>query len=224
MGSPDNTVLLGFSYLTRAHTFNPKDHLDYYQLLGLDRRATDLQIRDAWRSAMRRNHPDLGINPIDIAQRTAVSARLNLAYQTLSTRRDIYDFDLAAAERPKYDSAAYAQPEPEQEPEAKPAAARPANAPRAASAATTSVEPSQSPLQWLIFSPAGQWTVLALGVLFAALAGYATNHMALAVNTYLSALLPLALLQVVLAHRWRDTPLAYAVSRLWLAIRTLSPL
>ncbi len=71
---------------------------DHYATLGLDRRCTDAQIRNAWRVLAKQHHPDVNHgSPDAVAQTQAINA----AYEILSdpARRREYDRDLAAAER-----------------------------------------------------------------------------------------------------------------------------
>ncbi len=65
----------------------------HYAVLGLDRRCSAGQIRDAYRLLAKRFHPDLNQNSAEAAQRTQA---LNAAYEILSdpARRRAYDRDL----------------------------------------------------------------------------------------------------------------------------------
>jgi DnaJ-class molecular chaperone len=73
--------------------------IDYYAVLGLDRRCTLAQIRAAYRLLAKRFHPDL--NP-DSPEALARSQEINAAHETLSdpARRRAYDRDRDAASRP----------------------------------------------------------------------------------------------------------------------------
>lgn len=66
---------------------------DYYATLGLDRRCTPEQIRNAYRLLAKRHHPDLNGGSAESAARTR---ELNEAHETLSDpqRRRAYDRDL----------------------------------------------------------------------------------------------------------------------------------
>lgn len=71
---------------------------DHYATLGLDRRCTDAQIRNAWRVLAKQHHPDVNHgSPDAVAQTQAINA----AYEILSdpARRREYNRNLAAAER-----------------------------------------------------------------------------------------------------------------------------
>ncbi len=65
----------------------------FYSTLGLDRRCSPDQIRDAYRVLAKRYHPDLNRNSAEAAQRTRA---LNEAYETLGdpARRRTYDREL----------------------------------------------------------------------------------------------------------------------------------
>ncbi len=73
---------------------------DYYATLGLGRRCTAGQIRDAYRIFAKRFHPDL--NP-GSAEAVARTQEINAAYEVLSDpdRRRIYDESLAAEAKAK---------------------------------------------------------------------------------------------------------------------------
>jgi len=74
---------------------------NHYATLGLDRRCTLAQIRDAYRVLAKQHHPDL--NP-DSSAAVARTQELNAAYETLSNpeRRATYDREL---DSPKKSSA-----------------------------------------------------------------------------------------------------------------------
>ncbi|MBZ0306018.1 MAG: DnaJ domain-containing protein, partial [Anaerolineae bacterium] len=62
---------------------------DYYDILGLDRRASDTEIKKAFRNLARQYHPDVNKSP----DAEAKFKELNEAYQILSdpNRRRAYD-------------------------------------------------------------------------------------------------------------------------------------
>jgi len=66
---------------------------DHYASLGLERRCSSIQIRDAYRSLAKRRHPDL--NRHDAEAQLLIQA-LNAAYEILSdpARRHAYDREL----------------------------------------------------------------------------------------------------------------------------------
>lgn len=72
---------------------------NHYATLGLDRRCTDAQIRDAYRLLAKRHHPDLNHGSRESVAQTQL---LNAAYEILSDpeRRRAYDRDLDAKQRP----------------------------------------------------------------------------------------------------------------------------
>lgn len=82
----------------------PRAHPNHYATLGLDRRCTEGQIREAYRVLARQFHPDL--NP-DSADALARTQELNAAYEVLSDpeRRRAYDESLATAPKPSGRSA-----------------------------------------------------------------------------------------------------------------------
>ena len=73
-------------------TFSPlqPSEPDHYVTLGLDRRCTDAQIRNAYRLLAKEHHPDVNHGSPDAQARTQA---INAAYETLSdpTRRQAYD-------------------------------------------------------------------------------------------------------------------------------------
>jgi curved DNA-binding protein len=73
---------------------------DYYALLGLSRRCTADQVRDAYRRLAKQFHPDLNPGSAETVERTQ---ELNAAYAVLGDpdRRRIYDDSLGAAATPK---------------------------------------------------------------------------------------------------------------------------
>lgn len=76
---------------------------NYYATLGLDRRCTGDQIRQAYRVLAKQHHPDLNPNSAEAKARTQ---ELNAAYEALSDpdRRRAYDDELKAAKRAKPDA------------------------------------------------------------------------------------------------------------------------
>ena len=73
---------------------------DYYATLGLGRRCTAHQIRDAYRIFAKRFHPDLNPGSAEAVSRTQ---EINAAYEVLSDpdRREAYDESLAAEAKAK---------------------------------------------------------------------------------------------------------------------------
>jgi curved DNA-binding protein len=71
---------------------------DHYRALGLDRHCTAAQIRDAYRTLVKRNHPDLNRASSEAVARTQ---ELNAAHEILSDprRRRAYDLEIDAADR-----------------------------------------------------------------------------------------------------------------------------
>ncbi|MFP3880061.1 MAG: DnaJ domain-containing protein, partial [Dehalococcoidia bacterium] len=63
---------------------------DYYKILGVDRNASDKEIKQAYRRLARKHHPDL--NPGDKSAE-AKFKEINAAYQVLSDseKRKKYD-------------------------------------------------------------------------------------------------------------------------------------
>ncbi len=78
----------------------PRAHPNCYATLGLDRRCSADQIRDAYRILAKQHHPDLNPGSADAIARTQ---ELNAAYDILSDpeRRQAYDESLATAAKPK---------------------------------------------------------------------------------------------------------------------------
>lgn len=76
-----------------------------YTVLGVRPGANQLEIRDAYRAAMRAAHPDRATGEVDRARRTARSAEINGAYEVLGDpeRRAAYDLEIQAtgAARPE---------------------------------------------------------------------------------------------------------------------------
>ncbi len=72
---------------------------NHYAVLGLDRRCTADQVRDAYRILAKLHHPDLNAGSAESVARTQ---KLNAAYETLSDpqRRRAYD-DALSAGKPK---------------------------------------------------------------------------------------------------------------------------
>ena len=71
---------------------------NHYATLGLDRRCTSGQIRDAYRAFAKQHHPDLNQGSHEALARTQA---INAAYQILSDpeRRENYDRELATADK-----------------------------------------------------------------------------------------------------------------------------
>lgn len=71
---------------------------NHYATLGLDRRCSAEQIRDAYRIFAKQHHPDLNHGSHEAVARTQA---INAAYEILSDpeRREIYDGELADAEK-----------------------------------------------------------------------------------------------------------------------------
>jgi curved DNA-binding protein len=71
---------------------------NHYATLGLDRKCSADQIRDAYRLLAKQFHPDLNDGSSDCVARTQA---LNLAYEVLSDpeKRQAYDRDVATAEK-----------------------------------------------------------------------------------------------------------------------------
>jgi len=73
--------------------------INHYAALGLDRRCTEAQIRNAYRLLAKQQHPDLNPNSPEAVRRTQA---LNAAYEILSdpVRRLAYEAELDAPKRP----------------------------------------------------------------------------------------------------------------------------
>src|SRR4051812_719530 len=71
---------------------------DHYAILGLDRRCTAAQIRQAYRILAKRFHPDVNSGSEEGAEHCR---KLNAAHEVLSdpARRRAYDRDLEQADR-----------------------------------------------------------------------------------------------------------------------------
>ena len=71
---------------------------DPYATLGLDRRCTDAQIRNAYRLLAKQHHPDVNHSSPDAMARTQA---LNAAYEILSdpARRQAYDEESSSAKK-----------------------------------------------------------------------------------------------------------------------------
>lgn len=73
---------------TFFHTLSPDEAMqilqseDPYEILGLDRRATQPQIKKRYRELMLKWHPDR--NPNDVEKATAMSKKINAAYSYLA--------------------------------------------------------------------------------------------------------------------------------------------
>lgn len=64
---------------------------DYYEVLGVNRNATDEELKKAYRKLAKKYHPDA--NPDNKKEAEAKFKEVNEAYETLSDkqRRDMYD-------------------------------------------------------------------------------------------------------------------------------------
>jgi molecular chaperone DnaJ len=85
-------MLIRVSYLTIKN--NEPDKEDYYQILGLDREATEQDIKQAFKMLVKKYHPDINKDPDAIIKFKAI----NKAYKTLSDNalRVKYDLHLNA--------------------------------------------------------------------------------------------------------------------------------
>ena len=65
---------------------------DYYQTLGLDKKATDADVKKAYRNLAREHHPDM-VKEEDKSQAEKRFKEINEAYQVLSDpqKRKMYD-------------------------------------------------------------------------------------------------------------------------------------
>lgn len=76
---------------------------NYYEILGVPRSASELEVKSAYHRLARRLHPDKAENPEQAASLEAEFARISTAYNTLKDKekRAIYDKSLAnQAEQP----------------------------------------------------------------------------------------------------------------------------
>jgi len=73
--------------------------INHYAVLGLDRRCTEAQVRNAYRLLAKQQHPDLNPDSPEAVRRTQA---LNAAYEILSdpVRRLAYEAELDAPKRP----------------------------------------------------------------------------------------------------------------------------
>lgn len=66
---------------------------DPYNVLGVDKRATDVAVRERWKALMRENHPDSlaarGVPPEMIKKASDRVARINAAYDTIKRQRKL---------------------------------------------------------------------------------------------------------------------------------------
>jgi len=64
---------------------------DYYEVLGVDRNASDEELKKAYRRLAKKYHPDA--NPDNKKEAEAKFKEVNEAYETLSdkSKRDMYD-------------------------------------------------------------------------------------------------------------------------------------
>ncbi|GHT55597.1 hypothetical protein FACS1894109_02500 [Spirochaetia bacterium] len=86
--------------------------IDYYEILGTARNATQEEIKKAYKSKMRKNHPDKYNDPAQKEQAEDWSKLLNKAYETLKDdfQRSNYDLKLNSGE---YKNEAFRQKEEE---------------------------------------------------------------------------------------------------------------
>jgi DnaJ-class molecular chaperone len=74
----------------------PKEK-DYYQILGIESTATLEQIKDAYRAAVKRHHPDvIGSEQPDVS----IFRDVQEAYGVLATRESRASYDLARKKNP----------------------------------------------------------------------------------------------------------------------------
>ena len=90
----------------KGHILANGDKRDYYEVLGVNRNASDTEIKKAYRTQARKNHPD--VNPGDKQAETRFK-EIQAAYDVLSDteKRALYDrygkaaFEGAAAAGPR---------------------------------------------------------------------------------------------------------------------------
>lgn len=72
---------------------------NYYEILGVPRTASDLEIKSAYHRLARRFHPDKAESPAQAATLEAEFAKISTAYNTLKDKdkRTVYDRTVAAA-------------------------------------------------------------------------------------------------------------------------------
>lgn len=76
------------------------DEIDYYKLLGIDRKATVPQIKDAFRKFALQHHPDrkLAAPPEEQARAAAIYRRAAEGYRVLCDKQKRADYDAGLAE------------------------------------------------------------------------------------------------------------------------------
>ncbi|CAE7381033.1 dnaJ, partial [Symbiodinium sp. CCMP2592] len=87
---------------------------DHYSILGLKARASQTEVKKAYRSLCKRYHPDKAVH-LDEAtrrEREAQMVKLNVAYQVLNSPKQRFDYDLA---QPCPEEKRAADPHPEGE-------------------------------------------------------------------------------------------------------------
>lgn len=84
--------------------------MNYYDVLRVDKKASQQEIRDSYKKLIKRYHPDL--YPGNKTKAESITRDLNEAYETLSDpdKRQLYDYSL----EPHTED--YISPEPEPEP------------------------------------------------------------------------------------------------------------
>ena len=59
---------------------------DYYKVLGIDKNATEEQIKDAWKNKIKKHHPDIGGDEEE-------AKKINIAYNVLSNPQERAAYD-----------------------------------------------------------------------------------------------------------------------------------
>src|SRR5512136_734195 len=75
------------------------EYVDYYKVLGVDRNATEAQIKKAYRKLARESHPDM--NPGDKKAEERFK-RINEAYEVLSDQDKRRKYDQLGASYQQY--------------------------------------------------------------------------------------------------------------------------